>query len=167
MASFVNLMANDVWSEADIVNRTESMIAAEFSKDAAAILNRKATGQLLGQYTMTVDEKAEMSRYAALSDSAKQAGAAARADMAALQAALDYEAAQRRLAQPPYAGPAQITVINMDGTTSTIANPDMTADTNARNAAQAVVNGASAATLALVAQRKPPEPAPVKPTSGV
>lgn len=95
--SFVNLMANDVWSETDIVTRTEAMIASEFPPAAAAILNRKATGALLGQYALTPGEQAELGRYAAVCDAARAAGTSARADVALLIETLALEAAVHRL----------------------------------------------------------------------
>lgn len=95
MSSFVNLMADDVWSDADITRRTEAMIRAEFSSEAEAILNRKVTGAMLGQYQMSPAEQAELGRYAIVSEQARQAGIAARADMALLRQALAVEAAWR------------------------------------------------------------------------
>lgn len=94
MTSFVDMMANDVWSEEDIVNRTEAMIASEFPPAQVAILNRVATAAALGQYTLTDDEVAEIERYNVVCVAAREAGIAARADMQQLQRALDYEAAQ-------------------------------------------------------------------------
>jgi len=90
--SFVNLMGNDVWSEADIVNRTEAMISSEFTPVQAAILQRKATGALLGAYSLTNDEQAELANYAQTSEAARVAGNEARADMALLLEAMALEA---------------------------------------------------------------------------
>lgn len=126
MASFVNLMGNDIWTETDIINRTEALIRSEFPDAAVAILNRKATGAALGQYTMTAEEQGELARYVQVCEEARQAGIAARADMALLQAALDVEAAQRRLASE---------------------------DESERAAAQAVIDAAAPEALALVAAR--------------
>jgi hypothetical protein len=92
MTSFINLLASDIWSEADIVNRTEAMIASEFSAHAVAILNRKVTAATIGAYTLTADEQAEVARYAQVCTAAATEGNAARADMALLQSALDCEA---------------------------------------------------------------------------
>jgi hypothetical protein len=137
MASFINLLANDVWSDADMLNRTEAMIRSEFPDQAVAILNRKATGALLGQYRLTDEEKAELQRYAEASDEARQALAAAQADMARLTLALDFEAARARLALPEVSD-------------------------DERAAAQAIVDGASDDTLDLVALRNPvPEVEPI------
>lgn len=90
--SFINLMANDVWSEADIVARTEAIVRSQFSAIDEQILNRKVTGQVLGQYTLTTAEQAEVQAFATATESARQEGVAARADMALLSQALGVEA---------------------------------------------------------------------------
>lgn len=157
MASFVDLLASDVWSEADIVNRTEAMIASEFPPAAAAILNRKVTGQTLGQYTLTADEQVELARYAAVSEAARAAGEAARDDMALLQSALEVEAAQRRLALPVFDGPATVSM-EIDGMVVEEPNPAVQQDADERTAAQAVISGATSTTMDLVALRSPASP---------
>jgi hypothetical protein len=90
--SFVDLMANDVWTDADIVRRTEAIVRGQFSAEDEQILNRKVMGQVLGQYTLTADEQAELGAFAAATEAARQQGAAARADMALLAQAMDVEA---------------------------------------------------------------------------
>lgn len=95
--SIVNLMANDVWSDADITRRTEAMVRSEFSSDAEAILNRKVSGALLGAYTMTTEDGAEVQRFNAVTLAASMAGVAARADMALLASAMAVEALQQAL----------------------------------------------------------------------
>lgn len=134
MNRFINLMGHDVWSEADIVSRTEAMVRGVVSATDERIINRKLQGAMLGQYTLSIQEQEEVERFARVTHEAQAAGAAARADMALLQGALNVEAAQRRLAQP-VADPAE--------------------DDAARAAAQAVVDGASQEVLALVALRNP------------
>jgi len=99
MTSFINLLASDVWSEADIVSRTEAMIAGAFPN--VEILKRKVTGMMLGQYQLTADEQAEFGAYAALSFQAGALADAARADMALLADAMAVEAAKRALALDP------------------------------------------------------------------
>lgn len=97
--SFVNLLGNDVWLEADIVNRTENMIAGEFTPDQVTILNRIATAAALGEYTLTDDEKAQIAHYNQVCLDARAAGDAARVDNARLVQALAYEAAQVQATQ--------------------------------------------------------------------
>jgi len=95
--SFVDLMADDRWSEADIVRRTEAMIRSEFSAEAETILNRKVSGMVLGIYAPTEAEQAEMAAYQAAVEAARVAGNEARADMAILLRVFPLEEAQRRL----------------------------------------------------------------------
>jgi hypothetical protein len=97
MASFVNLMDDVVWTETDIINRTESMIRKEFSVDEENILTRKTSAAMMGQYALSFDESEEIQRYAAACAIAQYSGKLAREDMAFLQQALNYEAAQRLL----------------------------------------------------------------------
>ncbi len=134
--SIVDLMADDVWSDADITRRTEAMVRAEFSADAETILNRKVSGALLGAYVMTPEDEAEVMRFNAVTTAAAAAGALAHVDMAQLAQALAVEAAQAQLQ----------------------AAPD-------DELAQAVVDAATPEVLALVAARaaarvQPEEPAP-------
>ena len=98
--SFVDLMANDVWSEADIIRRTEAMIRSEFPAEVETILNRKIVASGMGQYELTQAEMIEVGRYKAVAEAAQIEGAAARADMALLAQVLAYEAALRALANP-------------------------------------------------------------------
>lgn len=98
--SFVDLMANDVWSEADITRRTESMIRSEFSAEAETILNRKVSGMVLGIYAPTDAEMIEMGRYQMAVEAARVAGQEARADMALLLRVFPLEEAHRRLDCP-------------------------------------------------------------------
>jgi hypothetical protein len=99
MTSFINLLANDIWSDADITRRTEAMVRSEFSLEAETILNRKVAGISLNQYTPTPEDLAEMARFKEVVDAAQAAGVAARADMALLSETLVYEVAKKRLAQ--------------------------------------------------------------------
>lgn len=136
MSSFINLMSDDVWSDADITRRTEAMVRAEFSADAEIILNRKVSGHGLGAYALTAEDAAEIQRFNAVVQAAAAAGALAHVDMAQLAQALAVEAAQAQLQ----------------------AAPD-------DELAQAVVDAATPEVLALVAARaaarvQPEEPAP-------
>lgn len=92
MNSFIDLMADDRWSEADIVNRTEATIAEHFPPARAEILRRKVLGQMLGQYALTTAEQVEMGAYAQASMEAGVMADAARADMALLEQAFAVEA---------------------------------------------------------------------------
>lgn len=151
--SFVNLLGNDVWTEHDIVRRTEAMVRSEFSAEAEAILNRKVSGVAFG-LPLSAEDQAQVAQFRAVVLAAQAAGAEARADMARVQAVLDYEAALARLDRPLYEGPATVT----DGEGNEIPNPEAVTDGLEREAATLVVGQVSADTLALYALRHPPEP---------
>lgn len=95
--SFINMMANDVWSDADITRRTEAMIRTEFSQEAETILNRKVLGYSLGTYEPTPQDLEDMLRYDQVAKAAKAEGRVARADMDLLLRVFPLEEAQRRL----------------------------------------------------------------------
>lgn len=132
--SFIDLMADLHWSDTDIVNRTEAMIASKFPD--IAILQRKVQGQMLGQYTLTPVEQAELQAYAAASFTAGALANEARADMALLRQVFAVESAQRKL--------DALSPIPAEGD-----DPDA----EARSAAQAVIDGASEDVMRLVEQR--------------
>ena len=99
--SFINLLANDHWSDADMLRRTESMIRSEFSQEAETILNRKAVGMALGTYTPSTEELAEMDRYTIVVEAARTELQAAGADMALLLKVFELEKADRVVKQMP------------------------------------------------------------------
>lgn len=107
MTSFIDMMASDRWSEADIINRTEAMISSEFPPAQVAIINRIVTAAAAGMYQLTEQEQLEVARYNEVCLAARQAGDAARADMRLLEQVLDYEAAQRTI------GAAGVDVIDL------------------------------------------------------
>jgi hypothetical protein len=95
--SFVDLMKSDVWSEADIVRRTESIIRGEFSAEAETILNRKTTGSVLGTYKLSETDLADLNRYVQVCEAAQADGQSARKDMALLREVLSIEPSYKRL----------------------------------------------------------------------
>ena len=143
--SFIDLMADHVWSDADITNRTEAMVSSRYSAVERDILQRKVSGALLGAHVLTPDEVAAIADFQQVAEDARQAGVDARADMALLQQALDAEAAARRLAVPP-------------------ADPPTEQDGFERQAAEAVLEAVTPEVQALVdaraAARAPLEPEP-------
>jgi hypothetical protein len=128
MTSFINLMANDIWPDADITRRTEAMVRSEFSLEAETILNRKVAGISLNQYTPTPEDLAEMARFKVVVDAAQGEGVLARADMALLIQVFPLEDAQRRLDKP---------LPPEDAT-----DEEKAQDADERAAAQAVIDGA-------------------------
>lgn len=151
--SFVDLMASDVWSEADITRRTEALVRAEFSAERETILNRKVSGALAGQYQLTEAEQAEVALFQRVTLAAKQAGEQARADMALLLEVFDVEAAARRLARP-------VVEPEMDEAGNVTNQEAINQDAAERAAAQAAIDGASPDARALYVVRNPPQPEP-------
>ena len=98
--SFIDMMANDVWSDADITARTEAMVRAQVSVADELVLNRKIQGAALGQYTLTPEDEAQMALLAQAGFAAQQEGRAARYDMLVLNEVFEVEKAEKRLALP-------------------------------------------------------------------
>ena len=134
--SFIDLMANDIWSDADITNRTEAMLRSQFSLIDEQVLNRKISGAALGSYVLTDADQQEIEAFGAAALAAQQAGIEARADMALLRQVFALEAAHRRLALPPV--------------------EDDESDAAERAEAQAVIDAATPEAAALYEQRNPP-----------
>lgn len=91
--SFVNLMASDVWSDADINNRVQAIIRGQFSAEdelKAARLARKSDAN--------ADDLAFVAAVDAVIVEAVEEGRQARADNALLVAVLAYEDAARIVA---------------------------------------------------------------------
>lgn len=151
--SFINLMASDVWTEADITRRTEAMVRSRFTEAAELIINRKVQGAALGQYQLSLDEQAEVAAFNKAVFEARQAGDAARADMALLREVLAAEPAYLRLRRQTVA-PA------LDEEGAVINQEALDADAAERAEAQAAMDSVSMPGLELLALRNPePEPA--------
>lgn len=155
MSTFIDLLGNDIWSDADITNRTEAIVRAQFSAIDETVLNRKVSGAGMGVYTLTADDMAEIQRFGAVTQAAAALGVQARADMALLQSALDYETATRRLSMPAFAGPKTRVMTDDAGGECQQDNPDYLSDQAEREAALDVVSSASQITLHLVGMRNP------------
>lgn len=95
--SFINLLSNDIWTEADITKRTEAIVHSEFSLEEENILHRKVTGSITGLYQLTGEEQRDLQRYTEICELAKQEGIVARKDMALLLKVFDLESADRIL----------------------------------------------------------------------
>lgn len=115
--SFIDLMANDIWSDADITKRTESMIRSEFSAEAETILNRKVAGISLGQYKPTDEDLAEMARFKVVVDNAQNEGVKARKDMALLLEVLTLEENIRKLNDAPLPEESEEPTVPVDPST--------------------------------------------------
>lgn len=98
--SFIDMMADRVWTDAEIINRTEAMVRAVVSVADELVLNRKVQGAALGQYTLTAEDQAQMALLAQAGYAAQQEGIAARYDMLVLQEVLLVEEAEKVLSNP-------------------------------------------------------------------
>ena len=134
--SFINLLANDIWTDADITRRTESMVHSEFPLEEENILHRKVTGSMGGMYQLTEDEQRSLQRYTQLCEYAKQEGIAARNDMALLLRVFELENANLRLHQP-------IVEPILDESGNVINQEEIDNDTKERYDAQEIMNNAS------------------------
>ena len=155
--SIINLLANDVWSEADILSHGRTVIASVVSEARQNELRTIMLGHIAGMRVATDDELVEISTVQAATEAQVVANAAARADMALLQSVLSYESAESRLALPPVLEPLTIEVTDEQGVVTQVANPAIEQDASERLVAEGVIASADAATLALYALRHPIE----------
>lgn len=150
MSSFVNMMANDVWSQADIDNRVQAMIRSRYSENDELKAARLARSGDDPVFVAAVDGWIA---------ECVQAGRQAKTDMALLLQVFEAEAANRRLAMPTIEPE-----LNEEGA---VLNQDsIDADLVERAAAQALVSGFSLEVQELCMVRNPPvpdEPAPEVP----
>jgi hypothetical protein len=170
--SFIDLMADVVWSKEDIARRAEATLRSEFSEQAETVLNRKVLGIIMGSYTPTPEDQAEIARYQTLAFNARSERTAALHDMDRLADALAFEEAARRLEKmsvedarailaAPEADPevdpdliaAANAVLNGFASRGFTEAQASAVDQMERAAAQAVVSGANHTTLDLVATR--------------
>ena len=157
--SIVNLLKNDIWSEADIINAGRAAIYSQISFDRQQELQTIMLGHIAGMRTATMEEMAEIAQVQAVTQAQVIANAAARADMALLNDVLAYEAALERLTCDVVDGPLTIEHTDFNGAVSDIPNPAIEIDAVERADAQAVIDSASEDTLDLYALR---HPAPVE-----
>lgn len=143
--SFIDMMANDVWSATDIDNKVQAMIRSRYSENDELKAARIARSGDDPDFVAAVD--------AWIAECVQQ-GRDARADMALLLQVFPMEDAARRLARPAVEPELdeQGAVTNQDA---------VDADQAERAAAQAVLDGASPEAQALYEQRNPaPAPEP-------
>ena len=152
--SIVNLLKNDIWSEADIINAGRAAIYSQISFDRQQELQTIMLGHIAGMRTATMEELTEIAQVQAVTEAQASANAAARADMALLNDVLAYEAALERLTCAPITEPATI----MEGEIE-VPNPWIAHDAQERAEAQALIDASTQETLDLYALR---HPAPVE-----
>lgn len=132
--SFVNIMSDDVWSAADLINRSEALIATEFSFNTVAILNRKVSAAAIQQYTLSAAEQQEIYKYSICCYYARVQLASSVIDVGLLTQAFIVEAALKRVAKD-------------------IDDPTTDIDANERQAAYSIINNATQEIMTLVSRR--------------
>ncbi len=151
--SIVNLLKNDIWSEADIINAGRAAIYSQISFDRQQELQTIMLGHIAGMRTATMEELAEIAQVQAVTEAQASANALARADMALLNDVLAYEAALERLTLPSVTEPLMI----MEGEVE-VPNPWIAHDAQERAEAQDLIDGVTQETLDLYALRHPAPP---------
>jgi hypothetical protein len=145
--SFIDLTANDVWSNTDINNKVQALIRSKYSEQdelKAARLSR------------TTEDSTFVTALDLWVSGCVQEGQYARDDMKLLQEVFVMEDAQRRL-NVPVVEP----VLNEEG--EVINQEDIDKDTAERDAAQLTIDSASSEAKALFDIRNPPIPEEIIP----
>ena len=142
--SFIDLMASDAWSAADIDNKVQAMIRSRYSENDELKAARLARS---GDNPAFV---AEVDRW--IADCVQQ-GRQARADMALLSQVFAMEEASRRLELP-------VVEPELDENSNVTNQEAVDLDQAERSEAQAVLDAASPEAQALYDLRNPPVPEP-------
>jgi hypothetical protein len=137
---YVDLLANDLWSSADIDNRARAEIASVVSEARQNELRTIMLGHIAQMRTATAKELGEIYLVKTITEAAGARILEARLDAALLSETMAYELAQSRLALPE---------IDAD-------HPAAQQDALDRAAAQAVIDAARPEVLALALLRSPP-----------
>lgn len=95
MTSFIDLMADDVWSEADIKARLHAEIRSEISEYAETELNRALQGMALGMHVLNPAEQFSLYKFKQCTDRVAALGNTSRTEMALLSEAMSLESAIR------------------------------------------------------------------------
>ena len=148
--SFINLMGNVVFTDKQILNRTEAMIRNVFSKEAETIHNRKIQEIHLGQAQMTPELGAEIALFAKVTKEAQEAGEQAKADNELLKQTLAYEDAERTLALS-----WEFETTTQDEEGNEITSPQYEVFLSARADAENCIKNASQSVIDLVEKRRP------------
>lgn len=138
--SVVNLMANHIWSEQDIVAHGRAMIASQVSAVRQAELQMIFLGHTTGQRVATDEELAEIALLTQLTQEQSAANVGVRSDMALLLSVMAYEEAKLRLAKEPLVSENLEAVV---------------LDSVERGTAQALVDAAPLDVQVLYAERNP------------
>lgn len=155
--SIINLLLSDVWSPEDIEAHGRAVINSHVSVERQDELRTIMLGHLANMRHATAGELAEIANVQSVYEHQVLDNAAAKVDMALLQNALDCERAAVRLLVVPVIAPLHVhQTDSITGAVSQVANPAIALDAGERNAAQAVLDGATTEVLELLRLRTPP-----------
>lgn len=146
MASFINLLGNDIWSQQDILNRCRAVIESTVSAARQNELRTIMLGHISQLRTATAAEMEEIMLVKTLTEEAADMVRAATADMELLSSAMAVESAM-----------ARISLVVPETEDENV----LMADTQERSVAQAVIDSATQNVLDLVGLRAPPPEEPL------
>lgn len=146
--SFINMLENNIWSDQDIINRTESMIRAIIPLAEELILNRKVQGAHQGLYQLTEEDLTKISKLTEISMIARQEGINAKKDMAILLKVFEYEKAKSRLNLP-------VIESILDEQNNILNQEEINIDLEERNSVQSIIDNADQETVNLYELRNP------------
>lgn len=141
--SFINMLANDVWSDQDISRRVQGMIRSKFTQE-----DELKAARLARTEPKTESEVAFIREVDATIAAALQEGRSAERDMELLRKALNIEECQRIVAIPI---PEQV----FDDGNQVINQTQIDNHLIVTKNCQAVIDSASKEVLALIALRNP------------
>ena len=138
MASFINLLASDLWSEADILARVRAQVEGIVPTARQDELRTIMLGHIAQMRVATPTELGEIMQVGALTEQAAVDAAAARADMALLTQVIALEAAfdQTMLPAPEF---ALVETMDEQGVLILVASPEAVKDNDERMAAANVI----------------------------
>lgn len=141
--SFINMLANDVWSDQDISRRVQGMIRSKFTQE-----DELKAARLARKEDKTESEVAFIREVDATIAAALQEGHSAKIDMDLLSKALNIEECQRIVAIPI---PEQV----FDEDNQVINQTQIDIHLRVAKNCQDVIDSASKEVLALIALRNP------------
>ena len=153
----LDLMGNTVWTEAQIAKYIVSLIRQSYSENDELYLARISLGKLMGIYTPTAEEEAQIGPFQTYVEACRTTGNQMRQDNDLLRRTIEYENALKKIESPVPAVDATITIIDESGNEVTVDNPVLVQDAEERIAAQAIIDAVTQDVLDLYYLRNPIE----------
>jgi len=149
----IDLTSNKTFTQSELKARSISRLQESIGYEELIAALARAVFALRKDYTLTPEMDAQLKGVAALMAAEEAEWVKEIADNTALSLALEYEQAERRIAETVLTAKDYPKVKNEKG--NLVVNPALTNDKAERKAAQAIIDGATKATLALVKKRVP------------